>query len=174
MKFPFDDLNMCDREHVEWVKSQRDPELWHAAAMAVVNTLGDPCGFLAWMADQPEMDRATAGYVFLHYGPSYLRGRADFSGGEGLSGDEWLNALTAVCRRAATIGFTHNLLGRQIMWKGTPKRRAFVRLTSSCSIVASRRVFRADGAIAIASWGRSSHSAPARESAKGSESSRQR
>jgi len=28
MKFPFDDLNMCDAEYVEWVKSQRDPELW--------------------------------------------------------------------------------------------------------------------------------------------------
>jgi hypothetical protein len=111
MKFPFDDLNMRDAEHVEWVKSQRDPELWHAAAMVVVNYLGDPCGFLVWLADQPETDRATAGYVFLAYGSSYLRGQTDFSGGEGLSGEEWLNALNAICRRAATIGFTNDSLG---------------------------------------------------------------
>ena len=30
MKFPFDELNMCDAEHVGWVKSQRDPELWQS------------------------------------------------------------------------------------------------------------------------------------------------
>ena len=33
MVFPFDDLNMRDQEHVDWVKSQRDPELWHAVAV---------------------------------------------------------------------------------------------------------------------------------------------
>ena len=111
MKFPFDDLNMRDREHVDWAKSQRDPELWHAAAIAVVNYLGDPHGFLVWLADQPEMDRATAGYVFLGvYGADYLRGQTDFSG-EGLSGQEWLHAMEAICRRAATIGFTSDSLG---------------------------------------------------------------
>lgn len=56
---------MCDAEHVDWVKSQRDPELWHAAAIAIVNTVGDPHGFLVWLADQPETDRAPAGYFFL-------------------------------------------------------------------------------------------------------------
>jgi hypothetical protein len=65
MKFPFEELNMRDQEHVDWVKSQRDPELWHAAAIAIVNTVGDPHGFLVWLADQPETDRATAGYFFL-------------------------------------------------------------------------------------------------------------
>jgi hypothetical protein len=112
MKIPFDDLNMRDQEHVDWVKSQRDPELWHAAAIAVVNYLGDPRGFLVWLADQPEMDRATAGYIFLGaYGSSYLRGQTDFSGAEGMSGEEWLQALEAICRRAATIGFTNDSLG---------------------------------------------------------------
>ena len=46
MTLPFDDLNLRDAEHVAWVKSQRDPELWHAAAIAIVNTVGDPRGFL--------------------------------------------------------------------------------------------------------------------------------
>jgi hypothetical protein len=111
MKFPYDDLNMRDPEHVEWVKSQRDPELWHAATMAVVIHLGDPRGFLVWLADQPELDRATAGYVFLGVGGAeYLRGRRERSG-EGLSGQEWLNAMDAICRRGAAIGFSNDSLG---------------------------------------------------------------
>jgi hypothetical protein len=69
MKFPFDELNMCDAEHAGWVKSQRDPELWHAGGMAIVNTTGDPQGFLVWLASQPEMDRATAGHIL----PARLR-----------------------------------------------------------------------------------------------------
>jgi hypothetical protein len=117
MKFPFDELNMRDPEHVDWVKTTRDPELWHAAAMAIVNCLGDPRGFLVWLAEQPEIDRATAGYVFLTYGSSYLRGQTDFSGGEGMSGEEWLNALEAICRRAATTGFTHDSLGLHPGWE---------------------------------------------------------
>ena len=54
MKFPFDELNMRDPEHVAWVKSRRDPELWHAAAIAVLVYLGDPRGFIVWLLDQPE------------------------------------------------------------------------------------------------------------------------
>jgi hypothetical protein len=111
MKFPFDELNMCDAEHVGWVKSQRDPELWHAAAIAIVNAVGDPHGFLVWLADQPETDRATAGYFFLGvFGADYLRGQTDFLG-EGLSGKQWLRAMEAMCRRAATVGFTNDSLG---------------------------------------------------------------
>ena len=111
MTIPFADLNLRDDEHVTWVKSQRDPELWHAAAMAIVNTLGDPRRLLVWLAEQPELDRATAGYMFLPYGARYLRGDRDFSGGEGMSGEEWLDALEAICRRAATSGFTNDSLG---------------------------------------------------------------
>jgi hypothetical protein len=117
MKFPFDSLNMCDAEHVAWVKSQRDSELWHAAAIAIVNTAGDPHGFLVWLADQPELDRASAGYVFLTYGASYLGGETDFSGGEGMSGEQWLRALEAMSRRAATIGFTNDSLGLHPGWE---------------------------------------------------------
>jgi hypothetical protein len=111
VKFPFDELNMRDRGHVDWVESQRDPELWHVAAIAVLNYLGDPRGFLVWLMDQPETDRATAGYIFFGaYGSAYLRGRTDF-GGEGLSDREWLRAMHAVCRRAAGAGFTNDSLG---------------------------------------------------------------
>lgn len=111
MKFPFDELNMCDPEHVEWVKSRRDPELWHVAAMAVLVHLGDPHGFLVWLFDQPEVDRATAGYIFFGaYGREYLRGQTDFNG-EGLSGQQWLTAMEAICHRAANAGFSNDGLG---------------------------------------------------------------
>ena len=123
MKIPFDDLNLRDPEHVEWVKSHRDPELWHAAAMAIVNTLGDPRRLLVWLADQAELDRATAAYIFLPYGASYLRGERDFSGGEGMSGEEWLVALEAICRRAATSGFTKTRWG-SLPWLNRRARSA--------------------------------------------------
>ena len=111
MKFPFGELNMRDPEHVAWVKLQRDPELWHVAAMAIVNHLGDPRGFLVWLMDQPGTDRATAGYVFFGAcGSAYLRGQTEF-GGEGLSDPEWLQAMQAICRRAADIGFANDSLG---------------------------------------------------------------
>lgn len=111
MKFPFDELNMRDPDHVDWVKSQRDPELWHVAAIAVLNYLGDPRGFLVWLMDQPETDRATAGYIFFGaYGSAYLRGQTDF-GGEGLSDQQWLDAMKAICRRASSLGFTNDSLG---------------------------------------------------------------
>ena len=111
MSFPFDELNMRDAAHVDWVKSQREPDLWHAAAIAIVNYLGDPRGFLVWLMDQPETDRATAGYIFFGAGGSdYLRGQTDF-GGEGLSDQEWLSAMQSVCGRATKLGFVNDALG---------------------------------------------------------------
>jgi hypothetical protein len=111
MAFPFAELNMRDPTHVDWVKSRCDPELWHAAATAVLVHLGDPHGFLVWLMEQPETDRATAGYVFFGAGGAdYLRGQTDVFG-EGLCGREWLRAMQAVCRRAAGAGFTNDSLG---------------------------------------------------------------
>ena len=111
MKFPFDELHMGEPQHLEWVKAQRDPELWHVAAIAVLVHLGDPRGFLVWLFDQPEVDRATAGYVFLGaHGREYLTGQTEFHG-EGLSGKQWLMTMEAICRRAATAGFASNALG---------------------------------------------------------------
>lgn len=118
MKFPFDYLNMSDPEHVDWVKSQRNPELWHAAAIACVNTLGDPCDFLVWLMEQPETDRATAGYIFFGaFGSAYLQGQLDF-GGEGLSDEEWLASMQAICQRAASTGFTNDALGLHPGYEG--------------------------------------------------------
>jgi hypothetical protein len=57
------------------------------------------------------VDRATAGYIFLGaFGRDYLGGKTDF-GGEGLSDQEWRNAMEAICHRAATAGFSSDSLG---------------------------------------------------------------
>jgi len=110
MKFPFDELSTHDKDHVDWVKSQRNPELWHVFATALVVS-GDPYGFLVWLFDQPETDRATAGYVFLGvFGREYLGGRTEF-GGEGLSDQQWLASMEAICRRAGGAGFSNDSLG---------------------------------------------------------------
>lgn len=43
--------------------------------------------------------------------PAISPGRRIFSGGEGMSGEQWLNALNAMCRRAATGGFMNASIG---------------------------------------------------------------
>jgi hypothetical protein len=111
MTLPFGDLDMSNPEHVAWVKAQRNPELWHAAAICVLVYLGDPQRFLLWLIEQPEMDRATAGYVFLgREGAHYLQGRTEFHG-EGLSGLDLRDVLHALCRRGSTTGFTNDTIG---------------------------------------------------------------
>jgi hypothetical protein len=78
--------------------------------MALV-VAGDPHGFLPWVFDQAETDRATAGYLFLGvFGNEYLKGRTEFRG-EGLSDSQWRAAMAAVCRRAAAVGFSNDVLG---------------------------------------------------------------
>lgn len=110
IKFPAEELNGQDPAHVEWVKSQRDVEIWHVFATALVVS-GDPLGFLPWVFAQDETDRATAGYVFLGLsGNGYLQGQTAF-GGEGLSDAEWLAIMEAICARANSTGFSNDALG---------------------------------------------------------------
>ena len=59
-----EEIDMSEAGHVAWVKAQRDPALWHQAAMAALAYRGDDHGFLHWLLEQPEMDRATAGWIF--------------------------------------------------------------------------------------------------------------
>jgi hypothetical protein len=36
MPGPFEEIDMAEAEHAAWVKAQRDPALWHQAAMATL------------------------------------------------------------------------------------------------------------------------------------------
>lgn len=120
MPLPADEIHLHDPAHVAWLREQVDPELWHVAATSAL-TFGDPHGFAAWVVEQDEVDRATAGYLFLgRYGPEWLSGRPVL-GGEGLSGDDLVAVFEAVCRRSATRGFTRDELGLDPGFE-TPRR----------------------------------------------------
>ena len=43
---------MAEADHAAWVKAQRDPALWHQAAMAALAYRGDHHGFLPWLLER--------------------------------------------------------------------------------------------------------------------------
>ncbi len=100
-----DEVDLLRAEHVEWVKWTGEPEIWHAAAMACLNFLGDDHGFLPWLVQQPRMDRATAGWLFLWPpGSDFLQGihnRFDTK----LPKDDLGALLSALCARSEDVGF---------------------------------------------------------------------
>jgi hypothetical protein len=64
---------MTDARHDNWVRASNDPAIWHEAAIAVFLYLGDRHGFQPWLVRQPDIDRATAGWLFLsRRGSDYL------------------------------------------------------------------------------------------------------
>lgn len=103
-------LDMMDADDVSWIKARRDPALWHEAAMAALAYRGDPHGFLPWLMQQPETDRATAGWIFLWAeGSRYLRGASDFDFNSGVKGV--LDLFSAICERSEGMGFSSDVLG---------------------------------------------------------------
>lgn len=110
MPLPDDEITLHDASHVAWLRDHGDPELWHVAATSAL-TYGDPHGFALWAVEQDDVDRATAGYLFLgRYGPEWLSGNP-MLGGEGLGGDDLAAVFEAICRRSATRGFARDELG---------------------------------------------------------------
>lgn len=109
-----DEIDMGNGADVAWVKARRDPALWHQAAMGVVAYIGDPHGFLPWLVQQPEMDRATAGWIFLWAeGSSYLRGEAEktFALLDHFSAGQMISLFDALCARSELMGFSQDRLG---------------------------------------------------------------
>lgn len=118
MTLPADEISLHDLEHVTWLKEQADPVLWHVAAMSGL-TYGDPYAFILWAIGQEQVDRATAGFVFLgRYGVEWLVGEPEL-GGEGLSGVELEAVFEAICRRSASRGFSSDDLGLAPGFEGT-------------------------------------------------------
>jgi hypothetical protein len=111
MPGPFEELDMAEAEHAAWVKAQRDPALWHQAAMAALAYRGDHHGFLPWLLEQPEMDRATAGWIFLWpEGSLYLRGETDFPLNH-MTSPGMVALFRALCERSESMGFSRDDLG---------------------------------------------------------------
>ena len=104
-------IDMAKAKAVAKVQSQRDPALWHQATMAALAYRGDRHGFLHWVLQQPETDRATAGWIFLWAeGSRYLRGETDFPL-ENMASGKVVDLLRAVCARSEGIGFSGDVLG---------------------------------------------------------------
>jgi hypothetical protein len=113
-----DGIDMAEETHVHWVQSQRDPDLWHQAAQAALAYRDDPYNFLPWLIQQPEMDRATAGWIFLWAeGSRYLRGETEFHLNT-LSADSMLAIFQALCERSEGLGFSEDRLGLDPEFEG--------------------------------------------------------
>ncbi len=104
---------MTNSDHVAWVKSQRDPALWHEAAIAVLAYCHDDHGFLPWLLEQPDMDRATAGWLlFWPEGSLYLSGETShFDFLDNSNEAEMVAMLHSLCARSETKGFARDELG---------------------------------------------------------------
>lgn len=104
-------IDIASKKGVEKAKSQRDPALWHLAAMAALAYRGDKNGFLPWVLQQPETDRATAGWIFLWgEGSRFLRGETDFLLDHIASGD-MVQLFRKICERSEGMGFVNDVLG---------------------------------------------------------------
>ena len=108
---PSAEIDVAEEEHVAWIRSQRDASLWHQAAMAALAYRSDPHGFVPWVLAQPELDRATAGWLFLWpEGSRYLRGQRSFLL-DHVSSERMLAIFRAVCERSAGVGFANDSIG---------------------------------------------------------------
>jgi hypothetical protein len=108
---PSAEIDVAEEGHVAWIRSQRDPSLWHQAVMAALAYRSDPHGFVPWVLAQPELDRATAGWLFLWpEGSRYLRGERNFLLAC-VSSERMLAIFRAVCERSAGVGFANDSIG---------------------------------------------------------------
>lgn len=106
-----DEFDMAEAADVARVKAVRDPALWHEAAMAALAYRGDPHGFLPWLVKQPELDRATAGWIFLWAeGSRYLRGDRRFPF-DHCADDAMVTLFAALCARSELSGFGGDHIG---------------------------------------------------------------
>jgi hypothetical protein len=61
-----DKLDVTSSADVEWIKQSNDPLVWHDATLACLIFSGDPHGLVAWLVEQPALDRVTAAAMFLY------------------------------------------------------------------------------------------------------------
>ena len=107
---PSEEIDVAEEAHVAWIRSQRDASLWHQATMAALAYRSDSHDFISWVLTQPELDRATAGWLFLWpEGSRYLRGERDFP--LNISSEKMLAIFRAVCERSEGVGFANDSIG---------------------------------------------------------------
>ncbi len=113
-----DEIDITKAADVDWVKAQADPAIWHEAAIAALAYVGDRHGFVPWLVQQPQMDRATAGWILL-VSPfrEFLTGARASMFATGVTVPELVEILTALCERSDRIGFSNDRLGLEDEWE---------------------------------------------------------
>lgn len=113
-----DEIDITKPADVDWVKAQGDSAIWHEAAVAALAYVGDEHGFLTWLVQQPQMDRATAGWMLL-WSPfrEFLTGDRASMFATGVSVPYLVEILTALCERSDRIGFLNDRLGLGNEWE---------------------------------------------------------
>lgn len=112
--FEFNQIDLTKREHVEWLKSERDPELWHVAAQASLAYTGDPHNFVPWVVEQKELDRSTGGWIFLWLeGSQFLKGEDKYF--HSFSSDNYIKEVfSKLTSRSEATGFSNNIIGLDV------------------------------------------------------------
>ncbi|MGV2495657.1 hypothetical protein [Pelagerythrobacter aerophilus] len=107
-----DEIDITKAADVDWVKARADPAIWHEAAIAALAYVGDEHGFLTWLVQQAQMDRATAGWILLA-SPfrEFLTGNRASMFATGVAVPELIEILTALCERSDRVGFLNDRLG---------------------------------------------------------------
>ena len=104
-------IDIAGKKGAEKARAQRDPMLWHQAAMAALAYRGDKHGFVPWVLQQPELDRATAGWIFLWAeGSRFLRGETEYLL-DHIASKKMVELFRAVCERSEGMGFANDALG---------------------------------------------------------------
>ena len=113
-----DEIDIAKAADVDWLMAQADPAIWHEAAIAALAYRGDRHGFVPWLVQQPQMDRATAGWILMA-SPfrEFLTGARASMWATGVAVPELVEILTALCERSDRIGFSNDRLGLEQEWE---------------------------------------------------------
>ena len=108
---PYEELDLTDADHIMWLKSTPDSELWHVAVQASLAYTDDPHRFVPWVVAQPGLDRGTAGWIFFWMeGSRFLTGETAFN--HSFSDDAYiLDVFSRLTERSEDTGFDHDNIG---------------------------------------------------------------
>lgn len=134
---PFEQIDLTIFEHVEWLKSTKDPELWHVATQASLAYTDDPHNFVPWVVEQKELDRSTGGWIFLWLdGSLYLKGEDKFY--HSFSTNDYLmEVFSKLTNRSEANGFSQNVIGLDADFE--QERQNCIRLAADGNIARGRK-----------------------------------
>lgn len=112
-----DSLNVNDSADVEWIKRSNDPLVWHTAALACLIFHGDRHGLIAWLAQQPTLDRVTAAAMFLHRGNGVFYLKGDYLDFVQMTEIQVVAMIDLLCDLDGTRTLAENGIGMASEWE---------------------------------------------------------